>query len=85
MTVDLKQWQALKAKADQHNKQAERSAGALEQLKSQLKQDYACPSIAKAEQLADSLQDEIATMEQEYAEAVEEFQEKHASKLEDSR
>ena len=80
MTFDLRSWQQQKAKIESINQRAERAAGALEQLRSQL-QDYECKDEADAKKVIASLQKEEIVLEKKLTKAVAEFQKEWADKL----
>ena len=85
MTIDLKRWQSLKSEIESHNKQAERAAGALEQLKGQLQKEFSITKIDKAKPLLETMTKELAVAEKVYEQDLEVFKREHADKLEGSR
>lgn len=74
MPIDVAEYQQLKSKVDKVRADADRAAGALERSLSQLKKDFDCGSLEAAEKLLKKLEREERVADQEYADAMAEFQ-----------
>ena len=85
MSIDLKKWQSLKSEIESHNKQAERAAGALEQLKGQLQKEFAISKTDKAKPLLETMTKDLIVAEKAYEQDLEAFKREHADKLENVR
>ena len=81
MPIDLKKYQQLKDKVDQAQRQADKAAGALDQLMQQLKKEFDCDSLEEAEKLKTKLQKEEVKKEKEFTDALEEFERQWGDKL----
>lgn len=73
MPVDLKEFAALKEQMELRNRRAERAQGVLEQLNSQLKEEFGCKSLEQAETLHASLVQDEQKTEQALIQALEQF------------
>ena len=83
--VDLDKWQSLKNKIESYNKQAERAAGALEQITEQLSNDFDCDSEQQGEKLIADMLKKEGKFVKEYDAAFAEFEQEHGDKLKDVR
>lgn len=83
MAVDLDKWQSLKSKVESLNKQAERAAGALQQLEAQLESNFDCDSEQQGEKLIADLLKKEGKLTKEYESAFAEFEQEHGDKLKD--
>jgi hypothetical protein len=79
MAIDLKKYQQLKDKVDQHQRDADRAAGALEQLMVQLKDKFGCKTLNAAKAKATILEEEAEAAEGVYNRALAEFEKELAS------
>ena len=77
MTINLARYQQLKKTADEAQREADRQAGVLVELKKQLKKDFGVGSIGEARALLKKLRKEEAKAETEYEEALDAFTEKY--------
>lgn len=71
---------ALKAKADELAREAERAAGAEEQILRQLKKEFRCSSLEEGEKLLAQVEKDLERAERECEVALAKF-EKHFGKL----
>ena len=73
MAIDLDQYSRLKKRIDEKQREKDRSEGALQQTLEQLKKDFNCSSIEKAESLLLKMEKEAKAAEMEYQEELEEL------------
>ena len=79
----LQRYLDLKEKADRLRREADRAAGAEEQLMKRLKEEFGCDSVKKAESLLENLRQEIETGEEWLKTLMGEFESKWSDKLEE--
>lgn len=73
MTFDLEEYQRLKRKADEAQKQADKAKWEREQLMKQLKTEYDCSTLKEAEKLLKTMEDQLQDAEKDYDQAKREF------------
>jgi hypothetical protein len=81
MTLTVNQYEALKRKAEQAGKEAERAAGAREQLMRVLKDKYGCKSTAEAEKLLAKKQKEQKAAQEKAENLLAELRKEYADEL----
>jgi hypothetical protein len=74
MTVDLKQFQRLKAKVEDLRRRGDRAEGALAQLTERLKTEFDCGSVEAAEELRVDLEKRLGRAERKFARKMREFE-----------
>ncbi len=74
--ITVKEFARLKTQVEEANKTAERSVGALEEIRKQLKEDFDCTSLSHAKAMLSNLTQKIIDSETAFQEALSEFQEK---------
>lgn len=74
--MNLDQYQRLKAKVEAARKRADKAAGALDQLKKQLKDEFGCTDLKAAKALLKKLESSEAEAERAADAAMEAFDEK---------
>lgn len=79
--ADLKQFAELKSKVEQAQQRMDRAQGSLDQLMKQLKEDFDCKTIEEATAKLKKLKKEESSIEEEFTEAMEKFNEKWQEKL----
>jgi hypothetical protein len=72
--MDLNRFTKLKQQADKAKADADRAAGALEQLQTQLKTEFSCKDVASAKKLLTRLEAEVVEEEEEYGRLLTEFE-----------
>ena len=72
--INIQRYNELKAKVDADQRQADKAQGALDNLMSQLEQDFGCKTLAQAEKEAQRLSRLAIVAEDEYNEALAEFE-----------
>ena len=76
MSKDLmKNYNRLKRKADEAQQTADKAEGALEQVMKQLKKEFDCDSIEKAEKKLEQLKKQESKAKKEFETSVQEFEE----------
>ena len=81
VAIDLKRYQQLKAAADAAQSEADKAAGAAEQILAKLKADYGCANLAAAERKAKELDAAATAAEEEYNAALAEFENEWGGRL----
>ena len=81
--MNLKRFTALKQKAEDAQREADKAQGALDQLKERLKKEFQCCSLKDAESLLRNLEKEEKEAEREFDKALAEFEDKFGSVLEE--
>jgi len=81
--MDLDKYNLLKKKADKFKAEAERAAGALDQLMGELKKEFGCNTVEDAEKLLKKLVKEEKKAKVAYDEELERFEEKWGNRLEE--
>ena len=71
----------LKKQAESAQREADKAQGALEQILSQLKEDFDCETLEDAETLLDKLGEKERTKAEAFDTALAEFEEKYGDKL----
>ena len=74
MAMDLKRFQALKDRAEALQREADRAAGALQQLKFRLKDEFNCKTLEEAEKLLQRLSKEQKEAEKTFNQALKIFE-----------
>lgn len=82
MAADLKKLAQLREQVDSMQRESDRAEGALQQILTQLKEEYGCKNLDEAEGLLASLREKLTETEEEYEGALEKFQKKWGSALE---
>ena len=72
--TDLQRYLDLKEKADKLRRDADRAAGAEDQLKKRLVEEFGCNSVNQAKILLENLELELEGAEAEYEKAVDKFE-----------
>ncbi len=80
--IDLKEYSRLKEMVESHQRKADRSIGALEQLKQQLKKEFKCNSLEEAKSLLTDLAVQEQEQEKEYKEELTKFKKEYGDRLE---
>ena len=81
--MNLKRFTALKQKAEDAQREADKAQGALDQLKERLKKEFQCNSLKDAETLLRKLEKEEKEAEREFDKSLAEFEDKFGSVLEE--
>ena len=71
--MNLADYQALVNKADTLKRKAERAAGAVEQLKLQLKRDFSCSTLEEGKKLLTKLEQEEMDAKTDFDKALKAF------------
>lgn len=77
MAIDLKKYEQLKKAAVAAQREADRSAGVIEQLEKRLRSEYEVETLQQAKALLKKLQAEQRKAEEEYEQRYSEFAEKY--------
>lgn len=80
--IDLARYNQLKSQVEQLQSEADRAAGALEQLMGRLEAEFGCKTLKAAERLLAKLEGETEAAEVAYNKALKEFEKKWGSYLE---
>ena len=80
--IDLKEYSRLKEIVESHQRKADRSIGASEQLKQQLKKEFKCSSLEEAKSLLTDLGIGEAECEREYNLGMTKFKKEYGDRLE---
>lgn len=81
MSIDLRRFTELKSQVESLQKKADRSQGALDQLKVQLKKEFGVDTLEEAEKLSTKLDREEKECEREYLQALARFEKQWKDKL----
>lgn len=81
MSIDLEEYQKLKARALELKAESDRASGALEQHMRTLKEDFGCDTVEEAKKLLAKMEEEEAKYEAEYKQELERFEEKWGKDL----
>lgn len=76
------EYERMKRQLDDLTRQRDKSAGALEQLKSQLAEEFGCKTTKEGKLLAEQLREEKIALQETIDKLQAEFQTKHGSLLE---
>ena len=79
--MNLSDYQKLKEKVERLQSESDRSAGALDQLKHRLNDEFECQTIKEAKLLLEQWQDELESQETEFEKASDEFAKKYSDRL----
>lgn len=79
--MKLDDYTNLKQKVDRLQRESDKAAGALEQLKSQLRKEFECSSLEEAKSLLAKLEREEVKAKKEFETAMAEFEVKWSSVL----
>ena len=79
MAIDIKKFQQLKDKVDGLQRDADRAAGALDQLMGQLKEKFGCKTLNAAKAKATILEEEAEAAGITYNKALAEYEKELAS------
>lgn len=82
--MTIQEYERMKTLAEEQKQRSDKAAGAMEQLKSQLADQFQCKTIKEAKQKAMELQEQAKEQKAEAERLMEEFQTKH-SQLWDNR
>lgn len=66
MAIDLAEYQRLKQTAEECQRRADKAAGALEQVKATIKNEFGCANLKEAKKLFADLTTEEAELERKY-------------------
>lgn len=77
MPIDIKKYERLKQIAENAQREADRSAGVLEMLKTKIKDEYGVASMSEAKALLKKLKKQQEEAENEYEQRYVEFVEKY--------
>lgn len=77
MPIDIKKYERLKQIAENAQREADRSAGVLEMLKTKIKDEYGVASMSEAKALLKKLKKQQEEAENEYEQRYAEFVEKY--------
>lgn len=80
--MDLKEFQEWKQKIEGLQRQADRAAGALDQLHQRLMDEFRCGSLAEAERLLDGLVRDLREVKEGFDQAKAEFEKRWGKQLE---
>ncbi len=83
MTIDVAEYQKLKAKVDRTRADADKAAGALDQMKVELKKEFDCDSLEDAVELLKKLELKEKAIVKEYEEELVDFESRWAEYLKD--
>lgn len=72
--TDLQRYNDLKEKADRLRRDADRAAGAEDQLKKRLKVEFDCDTVGQAKILLENLEQELGRTKAEYEKATDKFE-----------
>lgn len=78
--ISESRWRKLKRDVEQARTEAERAAGALQELKRQLATDFQCQSLAQARALSFSLERKIKKAEQLITKSIDRYEKKWKQK-----
>lgn len=81
--MELVRYNQLKQQAEQAQREADRQAGVLTQLKAKLKEEFGVTSLSDAKALLKKLQGEQRDAEQQYEQALDQFLEAYPEFEED--
>jgi len=81
VAIDLKRYNALKERADEAKRAADKAAGVLDQLKAQIKEEFGCDTIKEARILLASLTEQQDKAEQAFAEKLAAFEQEFGEVL----
>ena len=79
--IDLSRYKSLKAEVDKLQRETDRAEGALAQLMKRLQSEYNCKTLEQAEKQLKKLQKESQAAEDEYNEALSDFEEQWSEML----
>ncbi len=82
MTIDVAEYQKLKAKVDCARAAADKATGALDQMKAELKKEFDCNSLDDAVHLLKDLELKEKAIMKEYEEELADFESRWAEYLE---
>ena len=82
MPIDLARYKQLKTEVDELQREINKAEGALEQLTERLQSEFGCKTLEQAEKLLRKMQKEAKQAEDEYNEALSEFEEQWLEVLE---
>lgn len=77
--ITEEQYRALREEVEEAKQQAERAAGALEQLTEQLKQEYGCENIKQAKKKLAELEEQAQEAEDAFNKAYSDYKRKWTS------
>ena len=79
--IDLKEFQRLKNKVTELQRDADKAEGALAEQMKRLKDEYGCESLERAEGLLAELTEEQEAAEKQYAKASTKFEKRWGEEL----
>ena len=79
--MNLQRFLHLKEQAEEHRRKADEAKGALEQLMTQLREEFGAASVEEAKELLRKLGKESASAERSYNDALQRFEQDHGDKL----
>lgn len=79
--MNIQEYQALKSLIDHTQRDADRANGALDQLKSRLRNDFNCDSIEAAREMLNQSKTELDELEEKYDRLLAEFNENYAGEI----
>lgn len=80
--MTIQKYERMKALAEEQKQRSDKAAGAMEQLKSQLADQFQCKTIKEAKRKAMELQEKTKEQKATAENLMEEFQTKHSHLLE---
>ena len=82
MAIDLQKYTALKTKAEELQRDADKAAGAVETIRTRLRKEFKVPTIAAAKKLILELEQEEKKLEKEFEKALATFEKEFKDVLE---
>ena len=79
----IKKYLNLKKNVEEAERKANQAEGALGQVMKQLKNEFDCTTLQAAEKKDKKLQNQVSVAEEEFENAVEEFEEKWSDQLQE--
>lgn len=73
--IDLKKFNALRAKVQEAQGDVDRARGALDQMLKQLRDEFGCKDLEAADRKAKLLEEQAEAAEEEYNDALQAFEE----------
>lgn len=84
MTISRDEYEQTRKRVEEVTRERDRAAGALAELKKQLKEEFGVTSEKQARALQEKLDKESADLERQYRQAEKELEEKWGDKLDGS-
>ena len=79
--MNIGDYTALARRADELRQKADKASGVLERIRTELRNEFGCKTIAAAEKLADEFRKEKKVAEQRLEKLVAEFRKKWGDRL----